>query len=91
MLTQERADKLAAFLNSDEQRATALANLEPEQAVEELKKHGQDFTADELKAFAEIAKSPEVDDELDSAQLDRVSGGCKITATVVAVAVSVGW
>ena len=57
MLTQERADILAEFMNADPKRAERLAPLEPNEVEAALKSYGLNFTIDELKEFAAIVNA----------------------------------
>ena len=77
MLTQERADKLVAILEADEERAVTLLELEPEAALVQINALGNDFTVEELKEFAKMLSTVTAKDEgeLDADALDGVAGG----------------
>ena len=67
MLTIERAERLVGILESDEERAVKLLELDAEVALEQINTLGNDFTIDELREFGEaltaVAKN---EDELDA-------------------------
>jgi len=76
-LATERVEKLTKYLLEDESRK-ALLDLSVDEALAKINADGIDFTAEELKEFAEdmqkvAAKS--ANGELDEASLEDVSGG----------------
>lgn len=84
MLTQEKANALAEYLNKDEARAQKLAKMEAEDAVKALSADGLEYTADELAEFAEaVEKSSDAKGELSEEALEGVSGGCWIVIPIV--------
>ena len=72
-ISDERAAVLVEFLNADQERANKLLALDAIQAVQEINAHGFDFTADELKTFAEVLRKSA--EQLDDDALNNVAGG----------------
>lgn len=87
-LTTERAEILAKYLLSNEERAKQLVNTPVDEAVKEINADGFDFTVDELKEFGEsmktIAEKAENKDELSMESLEDVSGGLVVSGAVAA-------
>ena len=76
VLTQERAETLVEFLNSDDERATKLLVLDAEVALEQINASGNDFTLEELQEFDQALETAVTQGgELDAEALDDVSGG----------------
>ena len=82
-LTKERAGILVDFLNADKDRAERIVKLDPAEAVKEINAAGNDFTAEELIEFGEVAAKAQ-SGELDDDALEDVAGG---SATVVSLVV----
>ncbi len=84
MLTIERAEALTEFLKSDINRAEELFAKEPEEALEVINSNGFDFNIDELNEYCDEFKAAvAAQDELNSDQLDNVSGGVVVTTGLV--------
>lgn len=81
-MTEERVQNLTNYLSVDPDRMMKLFELTAEDAVAQINSDGYDFTADELKEFAEAVITVSQQDELDVDALDNVSGGFAITLTV---------
>lgn len=77
MLTQEKAEAIAAFLNADDARAQNLVEMSAEDAVKAMQADGLEITAEELSEFGEIAEknAKNASGELDEAALENVAGG----------------
>lgn len=78
MLTVERETKIAEVLQADKDRMNEILAMEPEQALTELNKSGNDFTLEELMEFSEKLKAIVAQNEkgeLNADDLDEVSGG----------------
>lgn len=78
MLTQERADVISKYLADDHDRAKALLDMEPAQALTEINSAGYDFTEEELIEYCNALKLAISGDELNPDELDAVSGGVAI-------------
>jgi len=77
MLTQERANMITDFINSDEDRAVKLMELAPAEAVKQMNTFGKDFTVEEIVEYGELARAQGFGaGEIDAAELDNVAGGC---------------
>ncbi len=75
-LTEERAEALAQYLADEKEDRSGLFELEASEAVEKINADGYDFTAEELREFAEIARKVVSEEgELDENSLDDVAGG----------------
>lgn len=77
ILTNEKAEKLANYLNTDPERAKALLEMNVEEALAKINADGNDFTVDELQEFAElmVRTSESKSGELDANELESVAGG----------------
>ncbi len=88
MLTEERAELLTNYLTSDADRAKALLELEPKEALEKINSAGYDFTIEELDeyctSFKTYAAQQSEQNELSADALDAVAGGVVITAAICA-------
>lgn len=74
-LTQERANVITSFLESDQGRAEKLFGLGAEEALEAINGGtGQNFTLDEIKAYG-AALSTAVAGSMGDADLEAVAGG----------------
>ena len=94
MLSKERANAIAQFLSADEERASKLVALEPSDALAQINALGNDFTLEEINAYADAVRSAATQGELDSESLDSVSGGSILVAAatiVAAMIVSRAW
>lgn len=78
MLTQDRAEMLAEYMEADLQRAKALFEMDVEDALVKINADGYDFTVEELQEFAlELEKaSQNSEGELGEDELETVAGGC---------------
>ena len=90
MLTKERAELLANYLAADQDRAQALLELSPEEAVAKINADGNDFTVEEVKEFGETLQKVTKTGELNENELEDVSGGVIGTATAIAIAKVLG-
>ena len=92
ILTNERSEKLSAYLTADIERAKSLINLSPEEAVAKINADGYDFSVDEIMEFGEqlqkVAASQSDDGELSEEALSAVAGGVVIAAGVLAAGVA---
>lgn len=92
ILSNERAEKLSAYLTADIERAKTLINLSPEEAVAKINADGFDFSVDEIMEFGEqlqkVAASQSEDGELSEEALSEVAGGVVIAAGVLAAGVA---
>lgn len=72
-----RLEQLAQVLAADEAAAERLFAMSAEAAAAKLGEQGYDFTADELRLFAEklTVLTDTAEAELDEEALDEVSGG----------------
>lgn len=75
-------DKYQQFaeLISDEEKAKKILSESIEETRENLKKHGLDFTVEELKEMSQGAAVSASDDELGADALDDVAGGVAFSA-----------
>lgn len=75
-------DKYQQFaeLISDEEKAKEILSESIEETRENLKKHGLDFTVEELKEMSQGAAVSANDDELSADALDDVAGGIAFSA-----------
>lgn len=91
MMTEERAQKLAEVLSSDSDQLEKLFDMDVNETVAQINAGGYDFTADELKEFAEamVTVSEKTkgngNGELDAEELDNVAGGFLTVGTVSCV------
>lgn len=86
MLTNERAELIAKYLNDNKERAQTLLALSPEEAVEKFNAEGYDFTVEEISEFGrqlKIAVASQ-DGELDEDALNGVSGGLAVEGVAIA-------
>ena len=67
--------QLFADLISDETKAKEILSEQIEETRENLKKHGLDFSVEELKEMSESVVINAQGDELDAEALDDVAGG----------------
>ena len=74
-LTNERAEVLAKYLTDKKDDGFAILDLEAAEAAAKINADGYDFTAEELKEFADLLQKSAAGDELDESSLDDVSGG----------------
>lgn len=83
-----RLEQIAQILAADEDYARELLSVSAEAAAAKLGEQGYDFTADELKAFAEklAALSDTAERELDENALDDVTGGSALGRTLLYLA-----
>ena len=92
ILSNERSEKLSAYLTADIERAKTLINLSPEEAVAKINADGFDFSVDEIMEFGEqlqkVAASQSEDGELSEEALSEVAGGIVISAAVLAAGVT---
>ena len=90
MLSEKKADVLSNFLVEDKPRAYRLLNLEPEEALREMKACGLDVTIDDVKEFGEqLVALVNSNNELSEDDLQAVNGGVLIvTAGVLAAGVA---
>lgn len=92
ILTNERSERLSAYLTADIERAKSLIELTPEEAVAKINADGNDFTVDEIKEFGDqlqkVAASQSEDGELTEDALSEVAGGVVIAAGVLAAGVA---
>ena len=92
ILSNERAEKLSAYLTADIERAKVLLDLTPEEAAEKINADGFDFTADEIKEFGvqlqKVAASQAEEGELSEDALSEVAGGIVISAAVLGAGVA---
>lgn len=91
MLTQEKANALAEYLNADEDRAKKVVEMGAADAVEALKKDGLEFTAEELAEFAEAVEKAQKTGELGEAELEGVSGGVMTLIPIFLIGVGIVW
>ena len=89
-LTNERAEVLAKYLTDKKDDGFAILDLEAAEAAAKINADGYDFTAEELKEFADLLQKSAAGDELDESSLDDVSGGLFVS-TVAAAAVAAGF
>lgn len=90
ILTNERSEKLSAYLTADIERAKSLINLPPEEAVAKINADGFDFSVDEIMEFGEQLKKAAAmqagDGELSEEALSEVSGGIGVvTGALIAL------
>lgn len=79
MLVQERAEVLGKYLTDNPERANAILELNPAEAVERINADGYDFTAAELEEFGKNLKAASEDNgELKENQLENVAGGLSV-------------
>lgn len=86
MLTQERANLLASYLNSDIENAKQLFELSPADAAEKINTSGYDFSVEELTEFGvQLKKVIETtqEGELSENALDNVSGGLVVEGVAI--------
>lgn len=83
MLTQERADIISQYLADDQDRAKALLDMEPAQALKEINSAGYDFTEEELIEYCNALKLAIAGDELKPDELDTVAGGVVVSVGVM--------
>ena len=86
MLTKERADLLAAFLDADIQNAKALFELTPADAAAKINESGYHFSVEEIIEFGmQLKKAIEMtkEGELSEDALDTVSGGLVVEGVVI--------
>lgn len=92
ILTNERSEKLSAYLMADVEKAKALLDLTPEEAAEKINADGYDFSVDEIMDFGEqlqkVAASRADEGELSEEALSEVAGGVVIAAGVLAAGVA---
>lgn len=92
ILTNERSEKLSAYLMADVEKAKALLDLTPEEAAVKINADGYDFSVDEIMDFGEqlqkVAASHTDDGELSEEALSEVAGGVVIAAGVLAAGVA---
>lgn len=89
-LTAEKAEALSNFLVEDKQRAYRLLNLEPEEALKEMKACGLDLSVEDVRDFGQqlISLVNNNGEELSEEALQAVSGGLVVTAGVLAAGVA---
>ena len=89
ILSNERAEKLSAYLTADIERAKTLINLSPEEAVAKINADGFDFSVDEIMEFGEqlqkVVASQSEDGELSEEALGEVGGGVVIAGDVAVI------
>ncbi len=92
-MTNERIQEIADVFSNNEELAKSVIEMEPADAAEAMKKAGYDCTADELIEFGKLvsdAVAKSENGELDTSDLDSVSGG-SITVGVLVGAAAIGW
>lgn len=93
-MTEERMQKLADFLSSNQERMGKILDMSVEDAQKAINSEGYDFTVDELKEFSEtmsIMATKNVGSELSEDALDDVSGGVVGFAIGVGVGTIIGY
>lgn len=99
-MATEKSREILAFLNSNEEFAKKLGELQPEVAADELTKHGLRCSREDLLNLSEEMKKAVAESgELDEGALENVAGGSKFTfylgvacgAAVVTVACCAPW
>lgn len=93
VLTNERAEMIANYLKEDVDRANKMSDLSPEEAAKVINANGYDFSAEEIKEFAEnLKKVAAQGDELNEENLDEVAGGviAAAAATVYLACITIG-
>lgn len=79
VITDERAEILANYLQANENRACDLLQLSAEDAANQINSAGFDFTADEIRSFGKQFQTAtykiHADDILDEDELSKVAGG----------------
>ena len=92
VLTNDRAEKLSAYLTADIERAKGRIELSPEEAAAKINADGFDFTAEEIKEFGDelqkVAAVQSEGGELSEDALSEVAGGIVISAAVLAAGVT---
>lgn len=84
MLTHERAQVLASYLDADIARARQLVTLTPTSAMNQINADGYDFTTEELEEFGKQLQSAAVrTGELDETELGEVAGGLVIEGVAI--------
>lgn len=86
MLTNERADLLAAYLDADIQNAKELFELSPADAAIRINANGYDFSVEEITEFGvQLKKAVEMarEGELSEDTLDNVFGGLVVEGVVI--------
>lgn len=84
MLTQERAQILANYLNADIDRAKKLLEMAPEAAMNEINAAGHDFTVEEIVEFGkQLQAAAAQEGELDEEALNNVAGGLVVEGVVI--------
>ena len=84
-MTKERIQAIADALESNDELRQAVLGMEPAEAVEELKKAGYDFAADELVEFGKLVADATATGELGEDDLDSVTGGALTVAALLGV------
>lgn len=87
MITETRINEIATAMGTNEEQIKAMFELSVEEAYNQFKAKGYDFTIEELEAFTAHLKNMMVqNEELDESALDNVAGG-SVTACVFLVGV----
>lgn len=98
-MTDARSIAIADALTADRDAVQKLLAMNPEEAVEEFRKQGYDFTVEELSEFhnelREVSERLGASGELNEEVLSGVSGGCGrcfvLGALVAGAAILGGW
>lgn len=84
MLTRERAQVLADYLNADTERSKKLLEMSPEVALAGMNADGNDFTLDEILEFGkQLQATAAQTGELDENALSNVAGGLVVEGVMI--------
>ena len=86
MLTKERATIISNYLAADIEKAGALLDMEPQDALNQVNADGFDFTIEEFNDYAKALKLAKANGELSAEDLEGVAGGFGILAATLCVA-----